>query len=51
MASNKDDSTIEKNSKDNFGEETKIDYDSKTKRGEHAVKVICLGDSAVGKSK
>lgn len=28
-----------------------IDYDEKTKDGEVAVKIICLGDSAVGKSK
>ncbi|RXG54958.1 hypothetical protein Avbf_11839, partial [Armadillidium vulgare] len=35
---------------DNLGESTKLDYDAETKRGELAVKVICLGDSAVGKS-
>lgn len=28
-----------------------IDYDKPTKSGQNAVKVICLGDSAVGKSK
>ncbi|CAG0917030.1 unnamed protein product [Notodromas monacha] len=28
-----------------------IDYDTETKDGEIAVKIICLGDSAVGKSK
>lgn len=37
--------------KDACGEDTKLDYDQKTKKGELAVKVICLGDSAVGKSK
>lgn len=36
---------------DDQGETTKLDYDRKTKKGELAVKVICLGDSAVGKSK
>lgn len=37
--------------KDDQGESTKLDYDIKTRKGELAVKVICLGDSAVGKSK
>ncbi|KAK8379940.1 hypothetical protein O3P69_019757 [Scylla paramamosain] len=37
--------------KDNEGEDARLDYDKKTSRGELAVKVICLGDSAVGKSK
>ncbi|KAK4303842.1 hypothetical protein Pmani_017879 [Petrolisthes manimaculis] len=37
--------------KDAEGENTKLDYDEKTSKGELAVKVICLGDSAVGKSK
>lgn len=36
---------------DDQGEKTKLDYDKKTEKGELAVKVICLGDSAVGKSK
>jgi len=36
---------------DKLGESTKLDYDKVTKKGELAVKVICLGDSAVGKSK
>ena len=33
------------------GENVEIDYDQATSKGEIAVKVICLGDSAVGKSK
>lgn len=34
------------------GEEAaEIDYDDKERKGDLAVKVICLGDSAVGKSK
>jgi hypothetical protein len=33
------------------GEEVEIDYDDKERKGDLAVKVICLGDSAVGKSK
>ena len=33
------------------GENIEIDYDKQTSKGEIAVKVICLGDSAVGKSK
>ncbi|XP_050732356.1 rab-like protein 2A [Eriocheir sinensis] len=37
--------------KDSEGESARLDYDKKTSRGELAVKVICLGDSAVGKSK
>ncbi|XP_076039394.1 rab-like protein 2A [Oratosquilla oratoria] len=41
----------EENTKDAQGEDTKLDYDKKTTKGELAVKVICLGDSAVGKSK
>ncbi|KAJ9597816.1 hypothetical protein L9F63_011311 [Diploptera punctata] len=32
-------------------EEVEIDYDDKERKGDLAVKVICLGDSAVGKSK
>ncbi|KAF2367734.1 Small GTP-binding protein domain [Trinorchestia longiramus] len=36
---------------DSHGEKTNLDYDRKTQKGELAVKVICLGDSAVGKSK
>ena len=37
--------------KDKEGENARIDYEKKTKQGEIALKVICLGDSAVGKSK
>ncbi|XP_045592938.1 rab-like protein 2A isoform X1 [Procambarus clarkii] len=37
--------------KDAQGENTQLDYDKNTSKGELAVKVICLGDSAVGKSK
>ena len=33
------------------GEQIELDYDQATSKGEIAVKVICLGDSAVGKSK
>ena len=33
------------------GENIELDYDKKTEKGEICVKVICLGDSAVGKSK
>ena len=33
------------------GENIELDYDKKTGKGEICVKVICLGDSAVGKSK
>ncbi|KDR11104.1 rab-like protein 2A [Zootermopsis nevadensis] len=32
-------------------EDDEIDYDDKERKGDLAVKVICLGDSAVGKSK
>ena len=32
-------------------EVVEIDYDDKEREGDLAVKVICLGDSAVGKSK
>jgi hypothetical protein len=32
-------------------EDVEIDYDDKARKGDLAVKVICLGDSAVGKSK
>jgi len=28
-----------------------LDYDQSTSKGELCVKIICLGDSAVGKSK
>ena len=41
----------EKSSTDAQGEDIELDYDKKTSKGEIAVKVICLGDSAVGKSK
>ena len=37
--------------KDAEGENIELDYDKKTEKGEICVKVICLGDSAVGKSK
>ncbi len=33
------------------GEKIELDYDMETTKGEFTVKVICLGDSAVGKSK
>ena len=33
------------------GEKIELNYDESTSKGEVAVKVICLGDSAVGKSK
>ena len=33
------------------GENVELDYDKTTEKGEICVKVICLGDSAVGKSK
>lgn len=33
------------------GENIELDYDQVTSKGEITVKVICLGDSAVGKSK
>jgi len=33
------------------GEKIELDYDQETSQGEVTVKVICLGDSAVGKSK
>lgn len=33
------------------GESIELNYDEETSKGEKAVKVICLGDSAVGKSK
>ena len=38
-------------STDKEGEQVELDYDQQTKKGETCVKVICLGDSAVGKSK
>ena len=33
------------------GEQIELNYDESTSKGESAVKVICLGDTAVGKSK
>ena len=39
------------NKTDKEGELVALDYDTDTSKGEKAVKVICLGDSAVGKSK
>ncbi len=38
-------------STDAQGEKIELDYDKATSKGEFAVKVILLGDSAVGKSK
>ena len=38
-------------STDAQGENIELNYDADTSKGEKAVKVICLGDSAVGKSK
>ena len=37
--------------RDAEGERVELNYDEETSKGEKAVKVICLGDSAVGKSK
>lgn len=37
--------------KDAEGENVELDYDKETDKGEICVKIICLGDSAVGKSK
>ena len=42
---------ITKDGIDELGEKVELDYDKKTSKGEICVKVICLGDSAVGKSK
>ena len=39
------------NNIDAEGEQIELNYDESTSKGEIAVKVICLGDSAVGKSK
>ena len=39
------------NETDAEGEKIELNYDESTSKGEVAVKVICLGDSAVGKSK
>ncbi len=36
---------------DDQGEAVELDYDKETTKGEICVKIICLGDSAVGKSK
>ena len=49
LGMNKDDSAAVKTDKE--GEMVALDYDQDTSKGEKAVKVICLGDSAVGKSK
>jgi len=49
LGMNKDDSAGD--NKDKEGEMVALDYDQDTSKGEKAVKVICLGDSAVGKSK
>lgn len=43
--------TGEETKVDAEGEKVELDYDQKTTKGEICVKVICLGDSAVGKSK
>ena len=37
--------------KDREGELVTLDYDLETSKGEKALKIILLGDSAVGKSK
>ena len=44
---------MEENTKetDAEGENIELNYDENTSKGESAVKVICLGDTAVGKSK
>lgn len=44
-------SAISTQDTDAQGEKVELDYDKKTAQGEICVKVICLGDSAVGKSK
>ena len=41
----------DKDGTDAQGEKIELNYDEETSKGEKAVKVICLGDSAVGKSK
>ncbi len=41
----------EENATDAQGEKVRLDYDAETGKGELCVKIICLGDSAVGKSK
>ncbi|TRY73054.1 hypothetical protein TCAL_11748 [Tigriopus californicus] len=46
-----DKSAIPIHDTDAQGEKVELDYDKKTAQGEICVKVICLGDSAVGKSK
>ncbi|XP_023346035.1 rab-like protein 2A [Eurytemora carolleeae] len=42
---------MSKDDVDAEGELVRLDYDQETAKGEKALKVICLGDSAVGKSK
>ena len=53
MATKESDTGVASPMKDvsNLPKAEEIDYDEKTKDGEVAVKIICLGDSAVGKSK
>ena len=43
--------SADKSETDAEGEKIELDYDKVTTKGEITVKVICLGDSAVGKSK
>jgi len=47
----KDQSMAMNEATDAQGEKVELDYDQQTSRGERCVKIICLGDSAVGKSK
>lgn len=49
--SNEGKMTTNEGATDAQGEKVELDYDKNTSKGEFAVKVICLGDSAVGKSK
>lgn len=44
-------SNLPTSTSENEEENTNLDYDKETVEGEIAVKIICLGDSAVGKSK
>ena len=51
MSSSEEEKAKVKTTTDAEGENIELDYDKKTGKGEICVKVICLGDSAVGKSK
>jgi GTPase SAR1 family protein len=51
MSADHSSSTMTSNGTDAQGERVELDYDAETSVGEVAVKIICLGDSAVGKSK